>query len=217
MSNSLVARGVIASLALVMSTGCQKTPATPSPAAPGPSTPTSPASLTLGTVFPTTGVIGDVLRVSGTGFVQGATLTVDGLAATVTFISGVSLRATVPAHAVGTVDVVVTTPDGQSATLSRAFTYDVVSLTVSPTVVAPGALLTVSWTAPQGRSTADWVGFFKVGDPNTAYDETRWRYTTGATGTVTFSAPSQQGEYEFRYLLDDGYVDAARSRAVTVR
>jgi hypothetical protein len=42
-------------------------------------------------------------------------------------------------------------------------------------------------------------------------------YTNGVTsGTLTLSAGSETGQFEFRYLLDDGYVDASRSSQVTV-
>jgi hypothetical protein len=63
----------------------------------------------------------------------------------------------------------------------------------------------------------DWIGLFKLGDPSTNYEEYWWEYTNGATsGTKTIIAPSQPGQYEFRYLLDDGYIDVIRSMAVTV-
>ena len=72
----------------------------------------------------------------------------------------------------------------------------------------------MSWTASTGRPL-DWISLFRVGDPNTAYDD--YKYTNGATsGTFTLSAPTQAGQYEFRYLLNDGYSDAARSGPVTV-
>lgn len=72
----------------------------------------------------------------------------------------------------------------------------------------------MSWTAPRG-GTADWIGLFKVGDQNTQYGW--WTYTEGATsGTATLSAPTQPGQYEFRYLLNDGYDDTVRSSSVTV-
>jgi hypothetical protein len=54
-----------------------------------------------------------------------------------------------------------------------------------------------------------------VGVPNN--DNGWWDYTGGKTsGTLTLSAPTQAGQYEFRYLPNDGYVDAARSGVVTV-
>ena len=56
---------------------------------------------------------------------------------------------------------------------------------------------------------------FKVGDANTAYGW--YEYTDGAeSGTFTLSAPTQPGQYEFRYLLNDGYTDVARYGPVTV-
>ncbi len=89
------------------------------------------------------------------------------------------------------------------------------SLTASPSVVAPGGALSVSWTAPSGRPATDWIGLYRVGAPNS--DFLWWQYTQGATsGTLTTNAPSEAGQYEFRYLLEDGYVDTARSNVVTI-
>jgi hypothetical protein len=111
----------------------------------------------------------------------------------------------------------VTNPGGQSGTLTGGYTYEVVILTVSSNRVAPGSQLSVSWVAPGGRSTGDWIGFFRVGSPSTTYLQGWWDYTNAArSGTFTFNAPDQPGEYEFRYLVDDGFVDAARSGPVTV-
>jgi hypothetical protein len=77
--------------------------------------------------------------------------------------------------------------------------------------------LSVSWTAPDGRSALDWIAFLKVGDSSMNYDSGWWDYTKGATsGTFTLRAPIHPGDYEFRYLPDDGYIDAARSNTVTV-
>ncbi|HKW01023.1 MAG TPA: S8 family serine peptidase [Vicinamibacterales bacterium] len=89
------------------------------------------------------------------------------------------------------------------------------TLTPSPLSVAGGGALSISWTAPSGESAKDWVGLFRVGDPNTVYG---WfTHTGGATsGTANLTAPLVPGQYEFRYLLNDGYQDTARSAAVTV-
>jgi hypothetical protein len=64
------------------------------------------------------------VTVTGTGFVSGATVKLGGTTATnVTVNSSSTITATTPAHAAGTVDVVVTNSDGQSGTLSGGYTY----------------------------------------------------------------------------------------------
>jgi Bacterial Ig domain/Subtilase family len=89
------------------------------------------------------------------------------------------------------------------------------SLTPSPLSVDPGGSLSIAWTAPAGRPVYDWVALYRVGDPNTSF--LWWTYTGGApTGTVGLTAPAQPGQYEFRYLLNNGYTDSATSAAVTV-
>lgn len=88
-------------------------------------------------------------------------------------------------------------------------------VSASTTRVAPGGALTVNWAAPAGRPARDWVGLFRVGDPNTDYGW--WAYTNGAvSGSSALTAPSAPGNYEFRYLLNDGFADVARSAAVAV-
>ena len=88
------------------------------------------------------------------------------------------------------------------------------TVTASTDLVAPGDELSVGWTASSGKPL-DWVSIFRVGTGNTAYGW--YEYTNGATsGTFTLSAPTQAGQYEFRYLLNDGYSDVARSGPVTV-
>ena len=90
----------------------------------------------------------------------------------------------------------------------------VYTVTASTNTVAPGGPLSVSWTASTGGAS-DWIGLIRVGDPNN--DNGWWDYTGGKTsGTFTLSAPTQAGQYEFRYLPNDGYVDVARSGLVTV-
>ena len=90
----------------------------------------------------------------------------------------------------------------------------VYTVTASTNTVAPGGPLSVSWTASAGGAL-DWIGLIRVGDPNN--DNGWWDYTRGKTsGTFTLIAPTQAGQYEFRYLLNDGYSDVARSSLVTV-
>jgi uncharacterized protein (DUF1800 family) len=86
------------------------------------------------------------------------------------------------------------------------------SVTLTPASVAPGETLTITWTAPGGRSPRDWVGLFIPGAPF----EIWWSYTGGtASGSATLPAPAA-GTYEARYLLDDGYASTAKSAVITV-
>jgi hypothetical protein len=201
--------------------GCNRsnsldTPFVPSPPAP-PTTPPTISNLAVTAVEPKNGLSGSQVHISGSGFSSGATVTLGGIATNVFVANSTLITATVPAGGTGTVDVVVTNTSGESATLAGGFTYEVVTLTVSATVVEPGGQLSVSWVVPIRRFGDDWIGLFKVGDPNTNYENSWWRYTNDPTsGTFTLNAPTEPGEYEFRYLLNDGYIDAGRSTPVTV-
>ena len=69
---------------------------------------------------------GTPVTITGSGFVSGGSLAVSfgGTAATaVTFVNATTITCTTPAHAAGTVDVVVTNGDGQPSTATNAFTY----------------------------------------------------------------------------------------------
>jgi hypothetical protein len=215
MANPYLSRGVVAVLALGIGIACDERRSSFNPLASNPSAPTSVSAFRVETISPAAGLIGDNLLIAGSGFTQGATVTLDGIAVAVSLLYAGALRIVAPTHAAGVVDVVVTNSNGQTATV--AFTYEVVSLLASPTVAAAGTPLTVSWTAPKGRTGLDWIALFKVGVPNSDYDDARWQYTRGATGTYTVDAPSTPGDYEFRYLLNDDYFDAARSRPIAVR
>jgi uncharacterized protein (DUF1800 family) len=75
--------------------------------------------------------------------------------------------------------------------------------------------LSVSWTAPAGRPTYDWIGLYRVGAG--PFDYLWWQNTGGApSGTFTLAAPGEDGAYEFRYNLNDSFTDVARSNTVTV-
>lgn len=83
------------------------------------------AALSLTSVIPSSGgTSGGPARLTGTGFMFGAAVTFGGVAATgVSTVTPTTINATRPAHALGTVDVVVTSLDGRVATLPAAFTY----------------------------------------------------------------------------------------------
>jgi hypothetical protein len=97
-------------------------------------------------------------------------------------------------------------------TVASAQSY---SVSVSPSNPSPNAQLTVSWTASTAGGQ-DWLGLYQVGASNTAY--LAWTYTGGTTSgsTTFFSAPSSAGQYEIRYLLNNGYDSVAVSNTITV-
>jgi len=64
----------------------------------------------------------------------------------------------------------------------------------------------------------DWISIYKVGTPNEQYGE--WYYLKGQkNGSLSFTAPSEEGEYEFRLFLNwpaGQYKDVAKSRTIKV-
>jgi hypothetical protein len=87
-------------------------------------------------------------------------------------------------------------------------------VTPSTGAVDAGGEMSVSWSAPGARA-GDWIALFKVGR---SYEDDWYGLTNGETsGTRSVTAPTQPGLYEFRYLVDDGFLDVARSSPVSVR
>ncbi len=209
-TSSLVARVLLLLVSSVV-LACGSKPA-------GPTAP-APTSVAVFAISPTNGsTLGaTMVTITGSGFQPGATVTLGTAAMNVTVLNGTTITATVAAHAVATVDVVVINPGGASGRLAGAFAYTEpapYSVAATPETVTAGDRITVRWTAPRGGGL-DWVGLFRSGDSNEDY---RWyEYTNGGLfGTLIVTAPNDPGRYEFRYLLDDGYVDTARSNTVTI-
>jgi hypothetical protein len=99
---------------------------------PGPTLPT------LTSISPTAGSTagGTAITVTGSNFETGATVTVGGVAATqVDVVSATQITAVTPSNSSGTVNLVVTNPDGGSVTLTGAFLYSSGSFP-APTVVS---------------------------------------------------------------------------------
>lgn len=84
------------------------------------------APLQILTVSPPAGppAGGTSVSLTGTGFVSGASVAFGGVAASnVTVVNASSITATLPPHALGAVDVVVTNPDSNTFTMKSSFTY----------------------------------------------------------------------------------------------
>jgi pimeloyl-ACP methyl ester carboxylesterase len=103
---------------------------------------------TISAIAPTSGTTagGTPVTITGTNFASGASVMIGGTAATsVTVVSSMQITATTPAHGAGAVNVVVTNPDAQSATLASGFTFVVPAPTI--TAVTPTAGTTAGGTA----------------------------------------------------------------------
>jgi hypothetical protein len=95
---------------------------------------------TLASIAPTSGPVagGTAVTLTGTNFVAGTTVTLGGAACAPVSGSATSLSCPTPARGVpGSVDVSITNPDGQQATLVGGFTYTAGAPTLS--LVNPGA------------------------------------------------------------------------------
>ena len=93
-----------------------------------------------------------------------------------------------------------------------------VTITASPRIVAPGEQISVTYSGAPGFDS-DWIAIYKAGAANEDYGE--WYYLNGnETGTLTFTAPGEDGSYEFRMFRNwaggGGYNDIARSNGILV-
>ncbi len=96
---------------------------------------------------------GTSVTITGTNFVSTPSVTFGGSAATgVSFVASTSLTATTPAHAAGTVDVVVVNPDTQSGTCTGCFTYNA-GASSSTTTIGDGTNPSNASLNPGGLAT----------------------------------------------------------------
>jgi len=100
---------------------------------------------------------GTPVTINGTGFRNGATVSIGGAVATGVTVGAMQITATTSSHACGTVDVVVTNSDNQSGTLSGGFFY---TSPQPPTGLNPDGTtfpsstttVTLSWAATSGAT-----------------------------------------------------------------
>ena len=223
----IVAIGVLGIAGL--SLGCGESPSSPTavPAVPAPpAAPLAPAVMAVTSVTPSSGptIGGDYISINGDLFESGTTVALDGIAARVTSVTSRSIVALTPPHRLGTVDLVVMTPDGQSATVKAAYTYASFTVAAAPGVVTAAGELMVTFEAPSGRGCpggGDWIAIYRVGAPDetgasNGHSDLWYEHLCGSTsGTFTLRAPSEPGTYEFRYMV--GGTSVARSNPVTIQ
>jgi hypothetical protein len=213
-------------LALAALTACERDPGVTQPApAPSPAPPPAPLSApTIASVTPPEGLAGlsMEIRITGAGFLPGATVQMGGLSSGLVLNGGTLIRLSTPIHDPAVVDVTVTNPDGQSATLPQGYAYRTVTLSTSSREASGGSVVTVMWVAP-GRANpdfeGDWVGLFKQ-DTSDKGPFIWGQYSTGVSGSFAVALPADAGEYEFRYLAGDDHIAPSvvmARAAVTVR
>jgi subtilisin len=163
---------------------------------------------------------GMTLTVNGSGFNAFSKVHWNGAERPTKVVNVNTLQASIPASdlpSAGVAEItVVTSPPGGG-------TSNPVMLTITP---PPSIVLDSATVAPNGSVTmtlqygfggaTDWLSFAAVGAPDTS--NLQWRYVGSGieTRSWTIMVPATEGQYEFRYYLDNGYVRKATSPTVTV-
>lgn len=158
--------------------------------------------LAVTNVAPISGLSGITVRINGTGFDTGAVVTMGGIAARTLSGNFSTIDVIAPDRNGGSADVIVTNPSGRSVTVTGGSRFTTVTFSLSASVVTAGGELTASWVVPDQnessfvRGAEDAIGLWRVDTGKLI----RWRDTTGTTsGTWTFNAPSEPGQYELQY------------------
>ncbi len=156
---------------------------------------------TISVISPTSGSAagGTAVTITGANFSTGATVTFDGVPATdPNVVYSSVITAVTPAHAAGTVDVVVRNSNGQTATLPQGFTYTTASGVGPITFVQansavptdPSTAVTVSYPLPQ---TAGNLNLVAVGWNDTASSVSSVSDSHGTTYSLAIGPTSGGG------------------------
>ena len=137
----------------------------------------SPPRIT--SISPSSGAFsgGTLITITGSGFQAGATVTLGGDTCTsVTVVSATQITCTSSAHAISTVDVVVTNPDRQSGTLSNSYAFTSAVAPAAGSALSSGGGVTATGVGVSMRAT--------VGEPvkGTKPQGTGAALIPGATG-----------------------------------
>jgi hypothetical protein len=112
---------------------------------------------------PASGVAGTVVTISGSGFTGATSVTFGGTASAFNVVSDNIITAVSPAHALGTVDVIVTSPTGTSATVAEAkFTYTTATTvtSIAPVSGVAGTTVTIYGSGFTGATSVTFGGSF---------------------------------------------------------
>src|SRR5205823_2128214 len=119
------------------------------------------------------GGAGFTLSVRGSGFMADSVIKWNGTSRTTTFVSSSEVTTPISAADIaspGSVKVKVFNPTSNGTSNEKTFTFDYAySLTATPATVKADSDVTVSWTSPATSTAQDWIGLYRVGDPDTSY------------------------------------------------
>ena len=195
------ARAVMTGLVVLvgLSLGCDRS--SPSPTEPTVSTPppvvapsSPPPSVTA--IFPDVGSTGGTdVTITGVGFRSGAIVTLGGIVKGVCnlpmagcWVEGSeTIFAYAPAHAAGSVDVVVTNPDGQAGRLAGGFTY----------ALPESFEVNGNW---EGRADSNYETPLRF----TIENNMLISVSCGTSATLTLTPPPPVSDGEFSFIGDEG-------------
>ncbi len=165
------------------------------------------APVVVNSVTPSSGTTagGSSILISGSGFLSGANVTIGGTSCIdLTVVSPTQINCVTTPHSPGSVDVVISNPDGQVGALSNGFTYvkepPPVIFTVTPSLGSPdgGTLVAISGS---GFVSGLLIDFGGVNCPVAAYVDSSQVYcVTGphAGGTVDVTLTNPDGQFAVR-------------------
>ena len=169
------------------------------------------AAPTIGSLTPIQGTTlgGTAVTITGSGFTGATAVTFGGTPATFTVVNPTTITATTPAHAAGTVEVVVTTPGGSA--LPGDFTFiappSLSSLTPTSGPTAGGTPVTITGTGFLPGSTVEFGGVPATGVTvvsSTEITATSPANPAGAVDVVVSSPFGDSGPLPFTYLAPGG-------------
>jgi hypothetical protein len=164
-----------------------------------PSSTPPPPSLT--SVAPTSGPAagGTTITLTGSNFAIGASVRVNGVSATsVTIVSTTTITAVTPAGTAGARTVQVTNPDGQSASLSSAFTYvaapTISSVSPASGPTAGGTVITITGTGFVSGATVRVNGVAATGVTFLSATQVRATTPAGTAGARAVQVTNPDGQ-----------------------
>ncbi len=151
---------------------------------------------------------GTGVTITGTNFVDGATVTFGGVSGTgVTFQNAGTLTATTPSHAAGPVDVSVINPDGGSGALTDGFRYNalptVTGVNPASGVVSGGTVVTITGTNFVDGATVTFGGVSGTGVTFQNASTLTATTPSHAAGQVDVTVTNPDGSSA---VLNDGFV-----------